>query len=69
MTDIYKVFAAYVLEINQSQIHDRLKAEFQEFEPRLKFEPRLEYGWFYLKVYSIFQDLSRCSIETGFWKI
>ena len=35
------------------------EAEFKEFEPRLKFKPRLKYGWFYLKLYSIFQELSR----------
>ena len=35
-------------------------AEFKEFEPRLKF------GWYQLKLYSIFQDLSQRSIETGF---
>ena len=45
------------------------EAEFKEFEPRLKFETRLKYGWFHLKSYSIFQDLSRRSIETGFWQI
>ena len=32
------------------------KAEFKEFEPRLK------YGWFHLKLYQMFQDLSRCLI-------
>ena len=41
----------------------RSEAEFKEFEPRLK------YGWIYLKLYLIFQDLSRRSIETGFWQI
>ena len=45
------------------------EAEFKEFEPRLKFKPRLKYGWFHLKLYSMFQDLSRRSIETGFWRI
>ena len=39
----------------------RTEAEFKEFEPRLK------YGWFHSKLYSIFQDLSRHLIETGFW--
>ena len=39
------------------------EAEFKEFEPRLK------YGWFHLKLYSMFQDLSLRSIETGFWRI
>ena len=33
---------------------------------RLEFKPQLKYGWFHLKFYSIFQDLSRRSIETGF---
>ena len=42
------------------------EAEFKEFEPRLKFKPQLKYGWFHLKLYSMFQDLSRRSIETGF---
>ena len=28
-------------------------AEFEEFEPRFK------YGWFHLKLYQMFQDLSR----------
>ena len=36
------------------------EAEFKEFKPRLK------YGGFHLKLYSIFQDLSRRPIETGF---
>ena len=45
------------------------EAEFKEFEPCLKFETRLEYGWFPRKLYSMFQDLSRRSIETGFWRI
>ena len=39
------------------------EAEFKEFEPRLK------YGWFHLKLYSMFQDLSRRSIETDFCRI
>ena len=34
-------------------------AKFKEFEPRLK------YGWLHLKLYSMFQDFSRRSIETG----
>ena len=40
-----------------------------KFEPRLKFETRLKYGWFHLNLYSMFQDLSRRSIETVFWWI
>ena len=39
------------------------KAEFKEFEPQLK------YGWFHFKAYSMFQDFSRRSIETGFYGI
>ena len=39
------------------------EAEFKVFKPRLK------YGWFHLKLYSIIQGLSRRSIETGFWGI
>ena len=39
------------------------EAEFKEFEPRLK------YSWFHLKFNSIFKDLSRGWIETGFCKI
>ena len=42
------------------------EAEFKEFEPRLKFKTRLKYDWFHLKLYSMFQDLSRRSIKTGF---
>ena len=34
-------------------------AEFKEFERRFKFKPRLKYGWFHLKVYQMFQDLSQ----------
>jgi len=39
------------------------EAEFNEFERWLK------YGWFHLKLYSMFQYLSWRSIETGFWRI
>ena len=42
------------------------EAELKAFEPRLKLEPKLKYGWFHLKFHYIFQDFSRCSIETGF---
>ena len=45
------------------------QVEFTEFEPPLKFETRLKYGWFHLELYSMFQDFSRCSIETGFQRI
>ena len=33
-------------------------AEFKEFERRFKFIPRFKYGWFHLKLYQMFQDLS-----------
>ena len=52
-----QVFAVSNTKIPSSE------AEFKEFKPRLK------YGWFHLKLYSMFQDLSRRSIETGFWRI
>ena len=45
------------------------KTEFKEFEPRLNFDTRLKYGGFRLELYSIFQDLSRRSIETGALRI
>ena len=45
------------------------EAEFKEFEPRLRFKQRLKYDWFHFKLYSIFQDLSLRSIQTGFWGI
>jgi len=45
-----------------SQVHRKVysEAEFKEFELRLK------YVWFHLKLYSIFQVLSRRLVETGF---
>jgi len=33
-------------------------AEFKEFERRFIFKPGLKYGWFHLKLYQMFQDLS-----------
>ena len=33
--------------------------EFKEFEPRFKFKPWFINGWFHLKLYQMFQDLSR----------
>ena len=38
-------------------------------EQRLQFETRLKHGLFYLKLYLVFRDLSRCSIGTGFMVI
>ena len=34
------------------------EVEFKEFEPHLKFETWLKHGWFHLKLYSLFQNLS-----------
>ena len=34
-------------------------AEFKEFERRFKFKSRFKYDWFHLKLYQMFQDLSR----------
>ena len=34
-------------------------AEFNEFERRFKFKPRFKFDWFHLKLYQMFQDLSR----------
>ena len=32
------------------------ETEFKEFEQRIKFKPRLNYDWFNLKLYQMFQD-------------
>jgi len=40
-------------------INNKPVAEFKEFERWFKFKPRLKYGWFHLKLYQMFQDLSR----------
>ena len=46
------------------------EAEFKDFEPGLKFKTRPKYGWFHLRLDSMFQYFSRGrSIETGFWRI
>ena len=45
------------------------EAEFKEFEPRLNIQPRFKYAWFHLKLYQMFQDLSRRLILPGFWRI
>ena len=33
-------------------------AVIKEFERRFKFKPQLKYGWFHLKLYQMFPDLS-----------
>ena len=60
-----KIWVLYIVLCKlycRSKIWGRIK----KFESRLKFKPQLKYGWFNLKLYSMFQDLSRRSIETGF---
>ena len=56
----------YKLEEEYKQLFSKPEAKFKEFEPRLKFKPRLKYGWDNLKLNAIFQDLSSRSIKTGF---
>ena len=41
-----------MVEISSSHsLSKRPEAEFKEFEQRLKFEPRLKYGWLHLNLY------------------
>ena len=51
------------LSLKSDRVQTRTETEFKEFELRLK------YGWFNLKSYSLFQDLSPRSIITDFWRI
>ena len=59
---------SFFLKFNQTRqkkyffiVHKNNKsvAEFKEFERRFKFKPRFKFGWFHLKLYQVFQDLSR----------
>ena len=54
--------------IDRLTLGKRIKTTYPEAEFK-EYEPRLKYGWFHLKPYSIFQDLSRRLIETGYWQI
>ena len=45
--------------VHNLHIYIRPVAEFKEFERRFKFKPRFKYDWFHLKLYQMFQDLSR----------
>ena len=45
--------------IHKGTIKSFSVAEFKEIERRFKFKPRFKYGWFHLKLYQMFQDLSR----------
>ena len=55
--------------VNYFSLFIKSVAEFKEFERRFKFKPRFKYGWLHLKLYQMFQDLSRRLILTGFWRI
>ena len=46
-------------EILNVEVINKPVAEFKEFKGRFKFKPRFKYGWFHLKLYQMFQDLSR----------
>ena len=59
-------FNLFILLITRSFIYNMnfeslifAVAEFKEFERRFKFKPWFKYGWFHLKLYQMFQDLSR----------
>ena len=41
------------------RVFKQTMAEFKEFERRFKCKSRFKYGWFHLKLYQMFQDLSR----------
>ena len=67
----FLVFFKQIYTFNNCKINDKFfscvhgapkkvpVAEFKEFERRFKFKPRFKYGWFHLKLYQMFQDLSR----------
>ena len=48
------------MKLHQLNYNTSSEAEFKEFETRLKHD------WFHFKLYSVFRDLSRQSIATGF---
>ena len=39
---------------SMNKMQMKSETEFKEFERRLKFKPPLKYGWFRLKLYSMF---------------
>ena len=45
----------------------KLDLNLKNLSRSLKFKPRLKYGWFHLKLYSIFQELSRRSNVNRFF--
>ena len=59
---LYILYKGKVIESNvnfQILIFLQPVTEFKEFERRFKFKPRFKYGWFHLKLYQMFKDLSR----------
>ena len=48
-----------ISKINHTNVPE---SEFKDLNPRLKFKTRLKYGWFHVKLYLMFDDLSRCLI-------
>jgi len=52
-----------------SYLDKKYETEFKKLKRWLKFKPPLKYGWFLLKLYSMFQVYYRRLIETGFWRI
>ena len=69
MTCAFLLYSGELSELNHKAPHFLSEAEFKEFVPRRELETRLNYGWFHLKLYSMLQDLSRRSIETGLRRI
>ena len=51
----YKNRSGYRNQDKEARIQNP-ETEFKEFEPRIKFKPRLNYDWFNLKLYQMFQD-------------
>ena len=59
--NLMRIFKSHQLEI-LARINLELilpVAEFKEFKRRFKFKPRFKYGWFHLKLYQMFPDLSQ----------
>ena len=43
------------LEKRRYLLHYLSEAEFKEYEPQLKFKPRIKYDWIHLKSYTMFK--------------
>ena len=57
--DFINICLLYIVLVLLIFVHCSPVAEFKEFERRFEFKPRFKYGWFHLKLYQMFQDLSR----------